>query len=122
MQNILWNIERNQGKGTGFFYEIDINFPFKYALFTNNHILNEFNIQIGRTIYFEYLPNFSKFPIKKEIKITHNRRAFTNEEFDYTCIELFKSDGILDYFKIEPKLFKYGKNILKDNNIFYIII
>ena len=33
-----------EGKGTGFFCEID-NFPIKYALFTNNHILNEYNLK-----------------------------------------------------------------------------
>ena len=31
-------IEGKIGKGSGFFCEIDIKFPFKYALFTNNHI------------------------------------------------------------------------------------
>ena len=113
-------LKGNIGKGTGFFCEIDINFPIKYALFTNNHILNEFNIQKGNTIYFEYLPHSSNIPIKKEIKINQNRKAFTNKEFDYTCVELFKSDGIADYFKIEPKLFKFDKNIFKDNNIFIL--
>ena len=39
------------GKGSGFFCEID-NFPIKYALFTNNHILNETNIEIGKKINF----------------------------------------------------------------------
>jgi hypothetical protein len=89
-------LEGVKGKGTGFFCEIDKNYPIKYALFTNNHILNEFNIQKDNTIYFEYLPNSSNIPIKKEIKISQNRKAFTNKEFDYTCIELFKSDGIVD--------------------------
>jgi len=42
------------GKGSGFFCEID-NFPIKYALFTNNHVLNESNIEIGKTINFECL-------------------------------------------------------------------
>ena len=88
-------LKGDQGKGTGFFCEMDNNFPIRYALFTNNHILNEFNIQTGSTIYFEYLPNSLNIPIKKEIKINNNRKAFTNRDFDYTCIELLKSDGIL---------------------------
>ena len=41
-------------EGSGFFCEFDKNFPIKYALFTNNHVLNEFNIEIGRKIKFEY--------------------------------------------------------------------
>jgi len=45
-----------KGKGTGFFCEID-NFIIKYALFTNNHILNKSSIEIGKIIYFECLQN-----------------------------------------------------------------
>ena len=98
-------IDGKKGKGSGFFCEIDINninFPFKYALFTNNHILDESNIEIGKIIHFEYLENslINSSYTKKGIKITKQRRVFTNEEFDYTCIELFKSDNIIDYFKI----------------------
>ena len=49
--------ENNKGeeiKGSGFFCEID-DFPIKYALFTNNHILN--NIKVGDIINIEYLEN-----------------------------------------------------------------
>ena len=42
------------GKGSGFFCEID-NFPIKYDLFTNNHVLNESNIEIGQMFKFECL-------------------------------------------------------------------
>jgi len=114
------------GKGSGFFCEID-NFLIKYALFTNNHVLNESNIEIGKKINFEclelqksffYSPYYNK--IKKEIKITEKRKVFTNKELDYTCIELFKSDGIIDYFKIEPKLYNNDKNDLNNNDIFIL--
>ena len=111
-------------KGSGFFCEININFPIKYALFTNNHILDESNLQIDSIIHFEcleYEKSFDNpFYIQKEIKITKERKVFTNKELDYTCIELFKSDNILEYFKIDPKLFKYDKNNLKDNDIFIL--
>ena len=43
-------------KRSGFFCEID-NFLIKYALFTNNHVLNESNIKIGKKINFECLKN-----------------------------------------------------------------
>ena len=44
-----------KGTGTGFFCQIDLeNFPIKYALFTNNHILNEMCIKTGKTINIEY--------------------------------------------------------------------
>ena len=42
------------GHGSGFFCEIGGNFPIKYALFTNNHILNESNLEIGKIIKFKY--------------------------------------------------------------------
>jgi len=116
------------GKGSGFFCEID-NFPIKYALFTNNHVLNKSNIEIGKIIRFECLElqksifnifNSSYNTIKKEIKITEKRKVFTNKELDYTCIELFESDGIIDYFKIDPKLLNNDKNNLKDYDIFIL--
>ena len=118
------NMKGETVKGTGFFCEIDIKFPIKYALITNNHVLNELNIEIGNTIHFECLElqksNKNSSYIKKEIKITDKRKVFTNKELDYTCIELFKSDGILDYFKIDPKLFKCDKNNLINNDIFIL--
>jgi len=123
MCKILYEtLDGKKGKGSGFFCKIDINFPFKYALFTNNHILDESNIEIGNIIHFECSENsfFSSSYIKKEIKITDKRRVFTNKELDYTCIELLESDNILDSFKIEPKLFKYDKNKLKENDIFIL--
>ena len=66
------------GIGTGFFLEInDDNIPFKKALFTNNHVLNKNNIKMNKEIIFEYCKNL------KKIKITENRKAFTNEKLDY---------------------------------------
>ena len=47
--------------GTGFFCEInDSNIPFKKALFTNNHILNENRIGINKEIEFKYLIQMKK--------------------------------------------------------------
>ena len=110
------------GKDSGFFWEIDKNYSIKYALFSNNHILDESNIEIGKTIHLECLEQslFDSISIKKEIKITDKRRVFTHKELDYTCIELFKSDNILDYFKIDPKLLRNNQNNFKDNDIFIL--
>ena len=82
--------EIKKGKGSGFFCEIN-NFPIKYALFTNNHVLNENDIKIGNIINIEYY-NKSSY-INKKIKINEKRRVFTNKELDYTCIEINESDG-----------------------------
>jgi len=126
MCQVSFETEKGEiGMTSGFFCEID-NFPIKYALFSCNHSLNESNIEIGKKIRFKCLAlqksifGSSYSIIKKEIKITEKRKVFTNKELDYTCIELFKSDGIIDYFKIDPKLFKSNKNYLKDNDIFIL--
>jgi len=123
-------IENNKlinGHGSGFFCEIAENFPIKYGLFTNNHILNESNLEIGKIIKFKYFQ--SKYLsnsyniVEKSIKLTSNRKIFTNKELDYTCIELFESDGIHNFFKIEPHIISnQSKNgeIFEKNDIFLL--
>ena len=108
--------------GTGFFCKID-NFPIKYALFTNNHVLNESRIELGCTISFEYLekPFFGSYrPVNKQITITENRNRFTNQELDYTCIELLESDGIENFFDIEPQVYSKDKISFLNNDIFVL--
>ena len=61
-------LDKKQGKASGFFCKLD-NFPIKYALLTNNHILNEFNIEIGKKINFEYLEkSFFGYKMSKKQK------------------------------------------------------
>ena len=114
------NPEGKQSKASGFFCEIDY-LPFKYALFTNNHVLNESNIETGNIITFEYFSEKKGKIDKRNLIIKDDRKVFTNKELDYTCIELIKSDNILNYFKIEPKLFKNDDiTFLKNNDIFIL--
>ena len=118
------NNKLKKGQGSGFFCKLNNN-KIKYALFTNNHVLNKQNIEVGNIIKFEYLEK-SRFifyynKVKKEIKITEERNVFTNEKLDYTCIELLGSDEIINYFKIDPNIYKYDNNeILKNNDIFIL--
>ena len=100
--------------GTGFFCKIyDNNIPFNKALFTNNHILNKSSIEINKEIIFE---NCGKI---KGIKIRENRRSFTNEDIDYTCIEIFDTDKINNFFLIDDTIFK-NKKILINKEIFIL--
>ena len=108
--------EIQKGKGTGFFCEIDNN-PIKYALFTNNHVLNETDIKLGNIINIEYYNNNSY--IKKKIEINGKRKVFTNKDLDYTCIELNELDDIKNYFTLDPILFN-NKNSLKNSDIFIL--
>ena len=103
--------------GSGFFVEIENNdIPVKYALFTNNYILN--NIEINKTIKFEYYDTkifSSNYESRiKNIKIENNRFVLENKELDFTCIQLFESDGIKNYFKID-----YNTN-LENEDIFIL--
>ena len=110
------SVETSENKkfGSGFFVEID-NFPIKHALFTSNYVLNESDIKIGKTIHFQYLEK------NMQIEIIENRKALTNKELNYTCIELFETDGITkDYFKIDPNLFKHNNKYLENNDIFIL--
>ena len=77
--------------GTGFFCIIPYLGKF---LFTNNHVLNKNSINEGETIKCRYKNELKKFEIK-------NRQCFTNEELDYTCIQILDEDKIEDFFEIE---------------------
>ena len=118
-------LDKRQGKASGFFCELE-NFPIQYGLFTNNHVLNEINLEIGNNIYIEYLEKSSSIfgssynRKERKLKITKERRVFTNKELDYTCIELLEPDGIYDYFQIDPNLFKYGDKFFVNDDIFIL--
>ena len=109
-----------EGRGLGFFCEINIeDFPMKYCLFTNNHVLNETNIKKNEIINFEKFDG-SKY-LEQKIKIDDKRKFYTNKELDYTCIEILESDNIKKYFKIDPSLIESDKiQNLKDNDIFIL--
>ena len=78
-------VSNEKKEGIGFFCKIN-NFPIKYALLTNNHILNEYNLEIGNTINIEYYEDSKNKNIK--IEINDKRRVYTNKELDYTFIEI----------------------------------
>jgi len=112
--------QKEKQSGTGFFCQInDKNISFKKGLFTNNHVLNKNRIEINKEIEFEYLNKM------KKIKITKNRKVFTNEYLDYTCIEIFDSDKIFDkdkinyIFRIDTEIFENKKNMI-DTEIFIL--
>ena len=101
--------------GTGFFVELNDNdIPFNKCLITNNHVLSENNIKKGKEIKIEYLNK------EKIIKITDNRRVFTDKDLDYTCIEILKEDKIKNFFKIDENIIENGINIYKEKDIFIL--
>ena len=118
MCKIHFNVEKNnkieKGEGTGFFCRINHkDIPFKLGLLTNNHILNRNNIQIGKEIIFDY---YKEQNISKILEITSNRRVFTNEELDYTFIEIMDSDKIFNINEIN-RLLKIDQDIFLEGKI-----
>ena len=105
----LCKIMKELKYNTGFFCEIkDEEIPFEKAIFTNNHVLDETDIENNKEIEIEYLNE------KKYIKMTRDRRKFTNKSLDYTCIEIFKEDNIAKFFEIDKLFSQKKENNLKD--------
>ena len=78
--------------GTGFFCKIPFNNNKNIikVLFTNNHILKEESLKIGKIIHIIYKGEH------KTIEITKDRLVFTDSRdykigLDYSCIEIFDS-------------------------------
>ena len=63
-------------------------------MFTTKNVLDKCDIEIGKSIYLEYLKESSY--VKQKITIDRKRRVYTNKDLNYTCIEIFESDGIQD--------------------------
>ena len=100
--------------GTGFFSRINIKeIPFHLALFTNNHILDKNSLKKGNNIILDH----KDMSISKILELTNERRTFTSEELDYTCVEIFDDDKLFQNDEIE-KIFTIDQNILEDKIIF----
>ena len=86
--NSIW-----KSKGTGFFCEIKLNNKLTKVLFTNNHVLNDYNSNI-------------KIEYDRKIRVLkkENRFFYTNEDLDYSCIEILDSDNFNNYFKVDKNI------------------
>ena len=102
-------------KTLGFFCDAYNEFPIKYSLFTNYHILNEENIKIGKIIEIEYYDEIGY--ITKKIEITKKRRTYFDQKLNYICIEILPSDNIKNYFSIESEIYQNNANLI-DKEVF----
>ena len=116
-------------EGNGFFCQINLkenpSFPFKYCLFTNNHIINHssfdngiININYNKSINFIQKFLKQKESVPKELDHIDKRRFFTSKLLDYSCIEMFENE-IKNIFNIDPFIFKEDK-ILCGEEIFIL--
>jgi len=100
----ICKIHLDKSLGTGFFYYIpSINMK---VIITNNHILSK-----------EFLDNSNELVIKdyknerKIINIALDRFKYSDEEIDFSIIEILKEDNISNYFEID-KDFKDSKKYM----------
>ena len=115
MENCICKIHKDNGAiGTGFFCEI----PFKEnsikVLITNNHVLNEYDIENNKIINISIINEKKEEKIKK-IKIDNNRKKYTNKELDVTIIEIINKDEIQNYMEIDIEDIKKDKDIIEIN-------
>ena len=68
------------------------------VLMTNNHVIDNQSITNNPKIEIEHNNNI------KYIEINNKRFFCTNEQLDYTCIEIFSNENINDYFEIDEKI------------------
>ena len=99
------------GSGTGFFCKFTVNGRTMKGLFTNNHVLKEDLIKENSIIELRHNDEI------KEIKITSNRFKCTNEELDYTCIEIFDNKDYNNYFEIDDNINCQNPNIQYGNKL-----
>jgi len=118
MVKIKYIIESNgiilDKSGVGFFCKFDYkgnDIPFKKALFTNYHILNEDRENLKKI-------ELENENLRKTIEITKERKVYLDQILDYTYIEIFESDKIKNFFEIDSKI--NDINLLRDEEIFIL--
>jgi len=100
MRNCICKIIKNNGSGTGFFCKIP--YPDQSnllkVLITNNHVLNENDIQSNNRIRFTLKADSSI----RSIYIDDRRKKYTSEELDVTFIEIKENeDNIHEFLDID---------------------
>ena len=86
--------DKNENKyknitASGFFFKQNISnikYYNKYFLMTNNHVLDSYYINNYDEIIIDYKNN------EKKIKLKDKRIKYTNENLDYTIIEIFENE------------------------------
>lgn len=109
------------GHGTGYFCNIPDGWNNLKVLMTNNHALNQKDINTGKNIKF----SLNNEEIFYEIKIDESRKIYTDEKYDVTIIELSPKDKLdkdkIAFFEIDDQIFEENSiNKLKNRQIFLL--
>ena len=105
LENCICQIyKKDGGKGTGFFTKILFQNKLLPVLITNNHILEEKDIQDNEIIELTMYNNKEKKNKDISINIDSSRIRYTNKEIDITIIEIKpEEDKINNYLEIEEE-------------------
>ena len=103
------------GSGTGFFCKFTVNDRTMKALFTNNHVLKEDLIKENSIIQLRHNDAI------KEIKITSNRFKCTNEDLEYTFIEIFDNEDYNNFFEIDDNINCQNPDVQYGNKLCVIL-
>ena len=100
MENCVCKMYVEGKKGTGFFMKIPYKNDLLKVLITNNHVLNDNDIDVGNTITF----SFDNGKPIINIKIKENMKRYTNEILDITIIELKDNDKINNFLDLDENI------------------
>ena len=104
--------------GTGFFFKYNIDNTEKYYFITNNHVLDSNAINNNNHLSIIYNNE------EELIKLNDNRLKSTNDNLDYTIIEILTVDEIFkkikDYFEIDDYMMnnEYQNNYLNKRDLY----
>ena len=101
MKKCVFKIQINGIKGTGFFTKIPWDKAFIKVLITNNHIINEKDIENENVFIITFNNNENE---KKLIKINKEKTNFTNKVLDITIIEITEKDEIYDFLELDEEI------------------
>ena len=111
MKSKVCKLKLNNGnKGSGFFCKIPFQNKMIPVLITNNHIIDEKELNNeNQKIYFSTYNNKELNQKNPEYIELKNRMKYTSVEYDITIIEVKESDNIKDFLDLE----------LEKNNVHY---
>ena len=89
----------------------DDEIPFHNCLITNNHVIDQNDINMEKEIEL-VCKN-----IPKSFILSKQRKIFTDKVLDYTCIEILEEDGIKNYFNIDPNIIGNKIDIFEKQDI-----
>jgi hypothetical protein len=121
LETNICKIYCNDGsRGTGFFCNIEIGWNKNMkVLMTNNHVLNANAIKPGKTVKFS-INNDNKY---YNILIDKSRKAYTNESYDVTIIEIKEKDKINEksFFDLDRQIFEENSDEIFRNTQIYLL-